>query len=186
MADRSGSQSSVVITMKVATTPEAHLAFTNLAYCSPSDLSQFAILGTNFFLANVADVFTLSLSGHESIQDGTIALNAVQRRQARVSADDMVTITRFVPPEKFDLILLALELEFVKKGTKNEQVDAVVLSTQLKKKFMYQKLFFVTTLKTSFYFNTNNIDIIQSFMWRKKLNSHTRSHRSTLDLTTTK
>lgn len=62
MADRSGSQSSVVITMKVATTPEAHLAFTNLAYCSPSDLSQFAILGTNFFLANVADVFTLSLS----------------------------------------------------------------------------------------------------------------------------
>lgn len=29
---------------------------------------------------------------------------------------------RFVPPEKFDLALLALELEFVKKGTKNEQV----------------------------------------------------------------
>lgn len=29
---------------------------------------------------------------------------------------------RFVPPEKFDLALLALELEFVKKGTKTEQV----------------------------------------------------------------
>ncbi|CAN6915904.1 unnamed protein product [Brassica oleracea] len=160
MADRSGSQSSVDITMKVTTTPEAHLAFTNLAYCSPSDLSQFAIPGTDLFLANVADVFTLSLSypffslQTSSIQDGTIALNAVQRRHARVSADDMVTITRFVPPEKFDLILLALELEFVKKGTKNEQVDAVVLSTQLKKKFMYQV--FTVGQKVTFEFHGTN------------------------------
>ena len=29
---------------------------------------------------------------------------------------------RFIPPEKFDLALLTLELEFVKKGTKSEQV----------------------------------------------------------------
>ncbi|KAG7541936.1 P-loop containing nucleoside triphosphate hydrolase [Arabidopsis thaliana x Arabidopsis arenosa] len=140
MADRSGSQSSVVITMKVTTTPAAHLAFTNLAYCSLSDLCQFAVPGTDLFLANVADVFILSFSGHESIHDGTIALNAVQRRHARVSADDMVTISRFIPPENFDLTLLALELEFVKKGTKNEQVDAVLLSTQLKRKFINQVL----------------------------------------------
>ncbi|CAL9224158.1 unnamed protein product [Arabidopsis halleri] len=130
MADRSGSQSSVVITMKVTTTPAAHLAFTNFAYCSLSDLCQFAVPGTDLFLANVAD----------SIHDGTIALNAVQRRHARVSADDMVTISRFIPPENFDLTLLALELEFVKKGTKNEQVDAVLLSTQLKRKFINQVL----------------------------------------------
>ncbi|CAH8275766.1 unnamed protein product [Arabidopsis lyrata] len=140
MADRSGSQSSVVITMKVTTTPAAHLAFTNLAYCSLSDLCQFAVPGTDLFLANVADVFILSFSGHESIHDGTIALNAVQRRHARVSADDMVTISRFIPPENFDLTLLALEIEFVKKGTKNEQVDAVLLSTQLKRKFINQVL----------------------------------------------
>ncbi|CAH8316773.1 unnamed protein product [Eruca vesicaria subsp. sativa] len=133
MADHFGSQPSDVITMKVTTTPAAHLAFTNLAFCSPSDLSQFAVPGTNLFLANVADVFTLSF-----IQDGVIALNAVQRRHARVSADDMVTVTRFVPPEKFDLALLELELEFVKKATKQEQVDAVLLSTQLKKKFNCQ------------------------------------------------
>ncbi|KAL0825721.1 hypothetical protein Bca101_049398 [Brassica carinata] len=43
MADRSGSQFSFVVTMKVTTTPAAHLAFTNLAHCSPSDLSQFAV-----------------------------------------------------------------------------------------------------------------------------------------------
>ncbi|KAL0874078.1 hypothetical protein Bca101_023783 [Brassica carinata] len=144
MADRSASQSSVVITMKVTTTPAAHLAFTNLAYCSLSDLSEFAIPGSDLFLANVAD----------SIEDGTIALNAVQRRHARVSADDMVTITRFVPPKKFDLTLLALELEFVKKGTKNEQVDAVVLSAQLKKKFMYQV--FTVGQRVTFEFHGTN------------------------------
>ncbi|KAF3602108.1 hypothetical protein F2Q69_00034455 [Brassica cretica] len=98
-------------------------------------------------------IFHLSCP-NSCIQDGTIALNAVQRRHARVSADDMVTITRFVPPEKFDLILLALELEFVKKGTKNEQVDAVVLSTQLKKKFMYQV--FTVGQKVTFEFHGTN------------------------------
>ncbi|CAF2073011.1 unnamed protein product [Brassica napus] len=185
MADRSGSQSSVDITMKVTTTPEAHLAFTNLAYCSTSDLSQFAIPGTDLFLANVAD----------SIQDGTIALNAVQRRHARVSADDMVTIARFVPPEKFDLTLLALDLQFVKKGTKNEQVthsfavtalvscehlcmmditfqvDAVVLSTQLKKKFMYQ-VFTVGQRVTFEFHGTNYILTVDQAVveadWNKK------------------
>ncbi|KAF3580634.1 hypothetical protein DY000_02031999 [Brassica cretica] len=44
--------------MKVTTTPAAHLAFANLAYCSPSDLSQFAVPGSDLFLTNVADVHT--------------------------------------------------------------------------------------------------------------------------------
>ena len=39
---------------------------------------------------------------------------------------------RFIPPENFDLALLALELEFVKKGTKSEQViidfQSIILS----------------------------------------------------------
>ena len=39
MADCFVSQFSFVIIMKVTTTPAAHLVFTNLAYCSPSDLS---------------------------------------------------------------------------------------------------------------------------------------------------
>ncbi|KAL0320675.1 UNVERIFIED_CONTAM: Vesicle-fusing ATPase [Sesamum radiatum] len=36
--------------------------------------------------------------------------------------------TGFIPPEDFNLALLTLELEFVKKGAKDEQVDAVLLS----------------------------------------------------------
>ncbi|KAL0786949.1 hypothetical protein Bca101_003195 [Brassica carinata] len=46
----------------------------------------------------------------------------------------------FVPPENFELAMLTLELEFVKKGTKSEQVDAALLSTQLKRKYINQVL----------------------------------------------
>ncbi|KAL9816443.1 Vesicle-fusing ATPase [Arabidopsis thaliana] len=74
------------------------------------------------------------------IRDGNIALNAIQRRHARVSTGDMVSVSRFVPPENFDLAMLTLELEFVKKGTKSEQVDAALLSTQLKRKYTNQVL----------------------------------------------
>ncbi|CAH8361648.1 unnamed protein product [Eruca vesicaria subsp. sativa] len=111
MAGRFGSQ---VMTMTVTNTPSADLAFTNLAYCSSADLRH--------------------------IRDGNIALNAIQRRHARVSTGDMVSISRFVPPENFELAMLTLELEFVKKGTKSEQVDAALLSTQLKRKYTNQVL----------------------------------------------
>ncbi|KAI3887783.1 hypothetical protein MKX03_018630, partial [Papaver bracteatum] len=44
----------------------------------------------------------------------------------------------FMPPENFNLALLTLDLEFVKKGTKNEQIDAALLSQQLRKRFLNQ------------------------------------------------
>nr|GME05322.1 vesicle-fusing ATPase [Ipomoea batatas] len=42
---------------------------------------------------------------------------------------------RFIPPEDFNLALLTLELEFVRKGTKDEQVDAVQMANQIRKRF---------------------------------------------------
>ncbi|XP_010439434.1 PREDICTED: vesicle-fusing ATPase-like [Camelina sativa] len=132
---------STVMTMAVTTTPTSDLALTNLAYCSPSDLHCFAVPGTiDLFLANVGEVFVLSISGHESISDGSIALNSIQRRHARVSAGDIVSLTRFIPPENFNLTVLTVDLEFVRKGTRNEQIDATLLSTQLKSKFINQVL----------------------------------------------
>ncbi|KAI3988361.1 hypothetical protein MKX01_012150, partial [Papaver californicum] len=44
----------------------------------------------------------------------------------------------YMPPENFNLALLTLDLEFVKKGTKNEQIDAALLSQQLRKRFFNQ------------------------------------------------
>ncbi|EEF43280.1 vesicular-fusion protein nsf, putative [Ricinus communis] len=151
MAGRLGSSSA---TMIVTSTPAADLALTNLAYCSASDLHNFAVPGTKLFMALIADSFVLSLSPHENIRAGHIALNAIQRRHARVSTGDSISVSRFIPPEDFDLALLTLELEFVKKGTKNEQVDAVLLANQLRKRLIYQVL--TTGQRVSFEYHGNN------------------------------
>lgn len=47
-------------------------------------------------------------------------------------------MSRFVPPDDFNLALLTIELEFVRKGSKDEQVDAVLLAQQLRKRFINQ------------------------------------------------
>lgn len=125
-------------TMIVTNSPAKDFAYTNFAYVSPSDLRNFAVPGSNLFLALVGDVFVLSLAGNESITSGHIALNAIQRRHARVSTGDTVPVSRFIPPDNFNIALLTLELEFVKKGNKEEQVDAVLLAQQLRKRFVNQ------------------------------------------------
>ncbi|OAY26193.1 vesicle-fusing ATPase [Manihot esculenta] len=151
MAGRFGSAPS---TMIVTNTPAADLALTNLAYCSASDLHNFAVPGTKFFMALIGDYFVLSLSPHENIRPGHIALNAIQRRHARVSTGDSISVSRFIPPEDFNLALLTLELEFVKKGTKSEQVDAVLVANQLRKRFINQVM--TTGQRVSFEYHGNN------------------------------
>ncbi|PPD89101.1 hypothetical protein GOBAR_DD13956 [Gossypium barbadense] len=61
---------------------------------------------------------------------------------------------QFVPPEDFNLALLRVELEFVKKGTKNEQVDAVLLANQLRKRFINQVM--TAGQKVTFEYHGNN------------------------------
>ncbi|MFS7946693.1 putative vesicle-fusing ATPase [Helianthus anomalus] len=58
MAGRSGSS----LTMTVTNTPAKDLAYTNCAYCSPTDLRQFAVPGSNLAFALVGDVFVLSIA----------------------------------------------------------------------------------------------------------------------------
>ncbi|THF96848.1 hypothetical protein TEA_022342 [Camellia sinensis var. sinensis] len=170
MAGRSGFGSTA--TMIVTNTPAKDLAYTNFAYCSPSDLRSFSVSGSKLAFALVGDSFVLSFvkvsfgckfarnlrldlfpdqaycirnvlrkrrDGHNSyIPNGHIALNAIQRRHAKVSTGDSVSVSRFIPPDDFNLALLTLELEFVKKGTKDEQVDAVLLAQQIRKRFINQ------------------------------------------------
>ncbi|XAR56544.1 Vesicle-fusing ATPase [Bertholletia excelsa] len=139
MAGRSGSGSTTTTTTMIVTnTPARDLAYTNLAYCSPSDVRAFSVTGSKFAYALVGDAFVLSLSAHESIPNGNIALNAIQRRHAKVSTGDSISASRFIPPDDFNLALLNLELEFVKKGAKDEQVDAVRLAQQIRKRFTDQ------------------------------------------------
>ncbi|GMP35969.1 hypothetical protein CsSME_00008225 [Camellia sinensis var. sinensis] len=100
-------------------------------------------LGIEFYLAafgflGLSLKSTIHGSQLQSIPNGHIALNAIQRRLAKVSIGDTISMSRFVPPEDFNLVLLTLELEFIKKGAKDEQVDAVLLSQQIQKSFINQ------------------------------------------------
>ncbi|KAK1290116.1 Vesicle-fusing ATPase [Acorus calamus] len=114
MAGRFGSSSSSSssTTMTVVNTPSIDLAFTNFVYCSPSDLRTFTSTASG--LVSVAESVILTVR-YPSI--------------------------RFIAPSDFNLALLTLEVGFVKtiKG-KNEQLDAVVLAQQLRRKFNDQVL----------------------------------------------
>ncbi|XP_044483543.1 vesicle-fusing ATPase-like [Mangifera indica] len=154
MSSRYG-QNSVTMTMVAVNTPASDLVLTNFAYCSASDLQSFRVPNSNLFLASVAgDSFVVSLASHLAINNGQIGLNSIQRRQARVSSGDSVSLNRFIPPDDFTLALLSLELEFVKKGTKSENVDAVLLANQLRKRFGNQVM--TAGQKVIFEYHGNN------------------------------
>uniref|UniRef100_A0A7N0UZE9 Vesicle-fusing ATPase n=1 Tax=Kalanchoe fedtschenkoi TaxID=63787 RepID=A0A7N0UZE9_KALFE len=148
MAGRSGlgSSGSEMMTVVVMNTAARELVYTNHAYCSPSDTRKFLVRGSDIALASVGDACVLTVScfaqlihtSHGSVPEGQIGLNAVQRGHARVSTGDNIHLARFVPPEDFSLAWLTLELEFVKKGTKEEQIDAVLLAQQIRKRFLNQ------------------------------------------------
>ncbi|KAF5729081.1 vesicle-fusing ATPase [Tripterygium wilfordii] len=140
--------------MIVTSTPGADLALTNLAYVSQSVLQNFAVPGSKIYLALVGDAHVLSLAPHESINGDQIALNAIQRRNARVSTGDQVNVSRFNPPDDFNLAMMSLELEFVKKGTKSEQVDAILLANQLRRRFVDQVM--TAGQRVSFEYHGNN------------------------------
>ncbi|GLU23006.1 hypothetical protein SLE2022_390400 [Rubroshorea leprosula] len=168
--------------MIVTNTPASDLAFTNLAHCSPADHHGFGIPGSQLFLANVADVFVLSVSypfyllfrfnfmftSHESVHSGYIALNAIQRRHAKVSTGDTISVSRFIPPDNFNLALLTLELEFMKKGTKNEQVDAVLLAMQLKQRFINQVMTAGQRVFFEYHGNNYNFTVNQAVLEGKE------------------
>ncbi|KAH7676371.1 vesicle-fusing ATPase protein [Dioscorea alata] len=141
--------------MIVVSTPAQELALTNLAYCSGSDLRRFSSPGSALALALIGDSIVLSLRAHDGVYDGHIALNAMQRRHTKVSAGDSISISRFIPPDNFNLALLTLEIEFVKgKVTRNEQLDAIVLAQQIRKRFVNQVM--TTGQKVSFEFCGTN------------------------------
>ncbi|XP_008792269.1 vesicle-fusing ATPase-like [Phoenix dactylifera] len=156
--------SSTANSMVVVSTPKQELALTNFAYCSAGDIRKFSIPGSSVALALVGDSVVLTLRAHESIRDGHIALNAIQRRHTKVSAGDSICVSRFVPPDNFKLALLTLELDFVKgKTNRTEQLDAVVLAQQLRKRFIDQVM--TTGQRVSFEFcGTNYIFTVNQAM----------------------
>ncbi|GMH24285.1 hypothetical protein Nepgr_026128 [Nepenthes gracilis] len=126
-------------TMLVTNTPDRDLVYTNFAYCSSADLRLFAVPGWKNFYASFGDLAVLSLAAHEGTARGQIGLNAIQRRHLRVSTGDAVSLSKFIPPEDFNLALLSVELEFVRKGNREENVDAVALAQLIRNKYIEQE-----------------------------------------------
>ncbi|GFZ07521.1 AAA-type ATPase family protein [Actinidia rufa] len=126
MAGRSG-YGSATTKMIVTNTPGKDLVYTNLAYCSPSDLRSFSVSGSKLVFALVGDAFVLSLSYPFTPFSVLNCSNCCS-----------VVFDLFIPPDDFNLALLTVELEFVKKGAKEEQVDAVLLAQQIRKRFINQ------------------------------------------------
>ncbi|XBJ19375.1 hypothetical protein VPH35_010357 [Triticum aestivum] len=122
------------VSLAVVSTPSQELALTNCAYVSPADIRRFPTA-----LALVGDVLVFALRAHDAVATGSIALNAIQRRQVKVSAGDSITVSSFAPPDDFKLALLTLELEYTKaRSNRAEDLDAVLLAQQLRKRFLDQ------------------------------------------------
>ncbi|KAF3625798.1 Vesicle-fusing ATPase [Capsicum annuum] len=148
MAGRYGS-SAKTMTMTVTNTPAKDLALTNCAYVSPTDLRNFLVPGSKFAYGLLSDAF-VSLCTLLINSTGYLPLFASNTYRVTISTTVSIDgkkslsvtlkseLYRFVPPEDFNLALLTLDLEFVKKGTKDEQVDAVSLANQVRKRFANQ------------------------------------------------
>ncbi|KAI8552578.1 hypothetical protein RHMOL_Rhmol06G0277800 [Rhododendron molle] len=135
MAGRSSSGFGSRATMIVTNTPAKDLAYSNFAFCSPSDLRTFSVAGSKLAFAVVGD----SLNGKlHHMKAYLMATLPSMRSNVDMQKYLLGTQYLFVPPEDFNLALLTLELEFVKRGAKDEQVDAVSLAEQIRKRFINQ------------------------------------------------
>lgn len=90
----------------IAALPDKTLSYTNRAYISPGD--RFAQSSAAYVQLN-GSVF--SVETHPVVEPGTLALNAFQRKFARVSLGDRVAVETFQPPkQQFDATLLVAEV----------------------------------------------------------------------------
>ncbi|XP_057531196.1 vesicle-fusing ATPase-like [Amaranthus tricolor] len=125
--------------MIVTNTPARDLVSTNFAYCSLVDLRRLAVPGLRQVFAYVGDSWVLSLGTHDDVPNGSIGLNAVQRKYLRVSTGDSIHVRRFVPPQDFNLTVLTLELDYLSRAkARDEQVDAVVVAQLIKRRLVDQ------------------------------------------------
>ncbi|KAG5546234.1 hypothetical protein RHGRI_018423 [Rhododendron griersonianum] len=138
MAGRSSSGFGSQATMIVTNTPAKDLAYSNFAFCSPSDLRTFSVAGSKLAFALVGNSFVFLNGKLHHMKAYLMATLPSMRSNVDMQKYLLGTQYLFVPPEYFNLALLTLELEFVKRGAKDEQVDAVSLAQQIRKRFINQ------------------------------------------------
>ncbi|CAN4097965.1 unnamed protein product [Withania somnifera] len=140
--------------MIVTDTLAKDLAYTNFAYCSPTYLRKFLVPGFKFAYGLLADAFILTL--------------AYPFINSKNNSDNFDELYKFLPPEDFNLALLTLDLEFVKKGTKDEQVDAVSLANQFRKIFANQIMSTGQKVTFEYHGNGNMFTVNQATLERQE------------------
>lgn len=95
--------------MIVVCSPNTTAAFTNCVYVNPSDFSSgyLTILPRNFVYKCVA---------HPDVVVGTIALNAMARRDNKAFPGDVAEISAFITPANFTAESVTLTAEWLKKS----------------------------------------------------------------------
>ncbi|KAG0566790.1 hypothetical protein KC19_7G088100 [Ceratodon purpureus] len=148
--------------MRVVSTPSVDLALTNCAFCSRDDFQRFKLPLHDFGHASVNGQLVFKITPHDDVGNGTLSLNAIQRRCLKVSNTDEVTVKRYeLPQSGFNLVMVHAELDFHSKGKKNETIDATIISKELTKRFLGQVL--QSNQKVSFeYLGTNFVFTVGS------------------------
>ncbi|CAD7699543.1 unnamed protein product [Ostreobium quekettii] len=118
-------------TREVINCPDSAQAITNRVYLNPSDpLSSSKCLE--------CEPFVYSLEPHAGVPPGCIALNAIQRKNLRVSTGDAVHAMPYVPSEETGALMVG-ELMYVSEKLKREaELDAARVSDRMVRCFQGQ------------------------------------------------
>jgi vesicle-fusing ATPase len=129
-------------TMEVVSSPGNDKALTNKAYCSPNDNKAYFTIpsGSGEGMVYVNNQIVLTVSPDANVSDGSLGLNAVQRRNVKVSQGDSVSVARFDPKAASEIVILSVELQFVKFRGKQETCDATILEQKLTTQYAGQMM----------------------------------------------
>ena len=112
--------------------PSNELATTGYIYVNPSDARAAYV--------SIGD-FVYRCAPHPSVNPGDVALNAIQRRHAAVSAGDEIQIADFlVPMRDFDIRVLTVQGEWVKLNAAPPPQDLTALANAFRTHFTGQVL----------------------------------------------
>jgi len=88
----------------------------------PDDMKYVLIEGSD----RGAPDFVFAVKVHKDVAPRTMAVNAMQRKCAKLSVSDVVEVQLWEPPEKIELAALRVEMDFTNPKKANERVEVDV------------------------------------------------------------
>mmetsp|Transcript_19370 Transcript_19370/g.31730 ORF Transcript_19370/g.31730 Transcript_19370/m.31730 type:complete len:740 (-) Transcript_19370:1150-3369(-) len=124
----------VRMTLAIAQCPKQDLALSNMVFADKDDFSFLASEERGYVILN-GYVFTILANA--VVTRGTLALNGVQRRLARASLGDQVTVESYNPTQGLASMTLEVDLNTKVKGSAFE-IDHDAFAQSFMSKFRFQ------------------------------------------------